>query len=556
MDNSKKADERVQSKPNPSKAPPPLKKFKDDEPARPNRKASATGNYFVIAAILGAIVGPLMLCGACFVTGIGMRFLAEPHEKPRLAQNDDLPPPIEMDRVNDPVKPPPIGVPIDPKPEIGVPIDPLPKKKPPVQPVVQPFEIKRCPINAEQEERALPGVVRDIVLGGGGRFVIMAIPDKRQVAVFDVNEAKVVKYLPIPEDDAILAAGMEKLFVCLPNANVVQRWNLRTLERELTAPSPVTGSMKAATMGWSSGGPLLLISDQKSEFIDPITLKPLELQSDNKGQFMPRLGPDARASGDGTVFTCMDHHSTVRVFTVRDGVLKQRGGSTSSFISAPGEDGSFICTMIGVYNTEMVELYPKTNQNGLIVSPFVAAKQGRMFIRIGQGGHDGPKNFNFFLLGNSTPIAVMPNFAGFEAQTNVYAEGNGRRSTDRRYLLLPNSEVLVALPATNDRLLLRRFNMRELLDKSGVDYLLVTSVAPTVASRGKAYRYDLTVLAKKGGVKYHVDSGPVGMKISAQGQVTWTVPQNFGEAHSDVILTLSDAAGQETFHTFRVFVKD
>lgn len=555
MDKSKKpGDERVQSKP--TKAPPPLKKFTDDEP-RSTKKPSGgdTGSFLPIAAVAFVVLGTLMLCGVGAVAGIGIWAMRAPQ---KLARIDDPPMPIEPNPLIEPG--PPINVPIEPNPiikkPIDVPIDPIPKKQPPVN-VVQSFELKRCPINAEQEERPLPGVVRDIVVGGGGRFVIVSIPDKRQIAVFDVNEAKVVKYLPIPDDDAILAAGMEKLIVCLPNSNVIQRWNLRTLEREVTAPCPLGGGVKAATMGWSSGGPLLLVNDKGSQFIDPNTLKQLELQYEkDQIRFGPRLGLDARASGDGTVFTCMDHHSTVRVFTVRDGVVKQRAGGTSSFISAPGEDGTFICTMIGVYNTEMVELYPKTNQNGLIVSPFVAAKQGRMFFRIGQGGHDGPKNFNFFLLGNNQPFAVMPNFAGFDTQTNTYAEGNGRRSSDRRYNLLPNSEVLVALPATNDRLLLRRFNMRELLDKSGVDYLMVTSVAPTVATRGQAYRYDMSVLAKKGGVKYRVDSGPPGMKISAQGQVTWPVPRTIVESQLDIILTVSDAAGQETFHTFRLFVKD
>src|SRR5262249_45624678 len=207
--------------------------------------------------------------------------------------------------------------------------------------------------------RPLPGVVRDIVLGGGGRFVVLALPDTRKIAIFDVNEAKVVKYLPMAEADALLAAGMEKLVVCLPRAHVVQRWGLGTFEREGGAPCPVAGNLKAGCMGWASSGPLLLVSERESCFVNPRTLQPLELRTPD-GPFQPRLGPDARPSGDGTVFTCMDHHSTVRVFTLRDGLVTHRSGSTSSFISAPGADGSFLCTMIGVYTTEMTEVYPKT----------------------------------------------------------------------------------------------------------------------------------------------------------------------------------------------------
>ncbi len=517
-----------------------------------------------IGLIVGVTLAALLLFGGLTVWLV-LLLLQPAEENPVMAhQGPALPDPAvwqaEPPAVRPPLNPGPQNLPfVKVDPPIEVKKEPAPKPRPPAGwkdwgggPA---FEIKRCPIDKEQEERPLPGVVNDIVLGGGGRFVVVSLPDIRKIAIFDVNEAKVVKYLPMAEADAMLAAGMEKLFVCLPGANVVQRWSLRTFEREVTVASPVVGNLKAACMGWASQGPLLLISDRESRFVHPRTLRPLELQGTN-GPVQPRLGPDARASGDGTVFTCMEGSGSVRVYIIREGIVTQHAGGTSSFISAPGADGSFICTMIGVYTPEMNEIYPKTNQNGLIVSPFVASKQGRMFFRIGQGGHDGPKNFNFFLYGHDRPIAVFPNFVGFDSQKNTYAEGAGRRSADRRYLLLPQAEVLVALPATNDRLLLRKFNVRELLEKSGVDYLVVTSAAPRQAIRGMIYRYDLTVLSKRGGLRYKVESGPPGMQITPQGRLTWAVPRDFGEANAGVILAVSDAAGQEAFHTFRIAITD
>ena len=53
-------------------------------------------------------------------------------------------------------------------------------------------------------------------VGDGGRFLILHLPKVRQVAVFDVNQAKVVKFLPVAADNVMIAAGMTKMIVAYP----------------------------------------------------------------------------------------------------------------------------------------------------------------------------------------------------------------------------------------------------------------------------------------------------------------------------------------------------
>jgi hypothetical protein len=43
------------------------------------------------------------------------------------------------------------------------------------------------------------------------------------------------------------------------------------------------------------------------------------------------------------------------------------------------------------------------------------------------------------------------------------------------------------------------------------------------------------------------------MKLGG-GKLTWDVPKGLAEQEADVILTVSDASGQEIFHTFKVAV--
>jgi hypothetical protein len=46
----------------------------------------------------------------------------------------------------------------------------------------------------------------------------------RKLAVFDVNEAKIVHYIGIAEDSIRFAAGKDRILVILPGSKIIQRW--------------------------------------------------------------------------------------------------------------------------------------------------------------------------------------------------------------------------------------------------------------------------------------------------------------------------------------------
>src|SRR5262249_22484815 len=99
------------------------------------------------------------------------------------------------------------------------------------------------------------------------------------------------------------------------------------------------------------------------------------------------------------------------------------------------------------------------------------------------------------------------------------------------------------------------FDVDEALEKSGIDYLLVTSPPPLTARKGADYTYQLVVKSKKGGVRYRLDSGPAGMTIGTDGKLTWSVPAARAQGDPSVIVTVSDATGQECVHSFTLSVR-
>jgi hypothetical protein len=117
---------------------------------------------------------------------------------------------------------------------------------------------------------------------------------------------------------------------------------------------------------------------------------------------------------------------------------------------------------------------------------------------------------------------------------------------------LVDQKMLVTLPASNDRVIFRPWDVPALVKKSGEDYLWLASLPPHVAYKGDKLRYQISVVSRSKGLKYRLAEKPQGMSISPKGQVAWDVPDNFAEEIAPVIVTITDAEGNELIHSFEL----
>ena len=124
----------------------------------------------------------------------------------------------------------------------------------------------------------------------------------------------------------------------------------------------------------------------------------------------------------------------------------------------------------------------------------------------------------------------------------------------RRMFFIPQANLFVTLPASNDRLILRRFDVEAALEKSGIEYLVVSSQAPSSAKIGATYTYPVVVKAKNGPATVKLETGPTGMAVSSAGVMTWAVPADASVGDQEAILSIRDARGQEIFHTVPIRV--
>ncbi len=382
--------------------------------------------------------------------------------------------------------------------------------------------------------QTLPDIASDVQVGGGGRYLIFQLPKLKKLAVFDVNEAAIVRYIPLTEDKVVFAAGLEKVVVGLTAKGVLERWDLNTGDKEFSRQVPNGADVQSLLMGSASRGPVVV----NGAFYDLNSLKPLPVTTPSG--VPPPWSP---VSADGTVFGGWKNNqspSESTSFVLQGGELKRYNEGGTGYV-VPGPDGRAVCTAAGLRTNQLKALggAPKL---GLTLP----AVEGNFYLGLtsAEGGKGG--RISVYLLGDDQPLVKD---VGFEH--GVHYDG-GTFGIWKRIFFIPRAKLIAILPEGNDRLELHHFDVYDALEASGLDYLLVTSRPPTTARRGAEYTYQLEVKSKKGGVKYQLSSGPEGMEVSPTGLVKWRVPADYKGGDGEVLITVRDASGQEVFHAFGI----
>jgi hypothetical protein len=414
---------------------------------------------------------------------------------------------------------------------------------------------------ADKAEIKLPAEADMSCFGGGGRYVLLRIPSAKQVAVLDVCEGKVVKYIPIAEGAALLAAGNEHLFILNPRANILQRWNLKTFEKEASVVNPVKGEPRSLLVGHATDGPLFVVGPNK--FIDAKTFKEVPLEGKEATRGLEQMAgltdhpPVARISADGRVLAW--YRPTVSptglsCLVVGDNETKFYTQHDTAGIIIPGPDGSLFSPG-GIFSPQLKRIGGNKRHQYWYHAPIPAA-HGDWYLSLSLSelpfAKEAPK-MSLARLGEEKPVAELGDLEGLDIPKDFNpSTARGLQLYDRVFLV-PDAEVMAVVNGDATKVRMYKFDVVALLDKAGVDYLLVTN-RPERAVRGETFTFRPNVKSKKGGVKVKLETGPEGMKVAGDGTVTWDVPRTFAEDSATAILVISDKSGQEMFHTLKLLV--
>ncbi|MDB5310001.1 MAG: hypothetical protein JWO38_4203 [Gemmataceae bacterium] len=397
----------------------------------------------------------------------------------------------------------------------------------------------------------LPAPADGVCVGRGGKYLFLHLKSARQMAVLDLAAGKVTKYLPVADDDVVFAAGLNHLVLGYPKQQVLQRYALATLEKDLSAPFQSKWPLRGLGMGAASNGPLLVAAGEfphGSELflIDVLTMRRAVGSEIKNSNFWPEAGMRVWAAQDGRTFAAKAGGlGRPTVFQVRP----TGWGVHPSPCDPP---------MLGADGERVVG-------NGMIARPdgkevgerkhgvwYVPAAEGPFFLSLSEqkvGTWPTERKYpelQVHAAPGQGPVFTYPELPETQGFIDPFQEPH--KALDRYVFFLPFTNVLAILPAARDRVYLRKVDLKGSLAKAAVDYLVVVS-RPPVARKGQEFRYVPDVWTKRGGAKLSLDAGPEGMKVEG-GAVVWAVPADYPDPSANVILGVTDAGGQATFHTF------
>jgi hypothetical protein len=410
-------------------------------------------------------------------------------------------------------------------------------------------------LTGPRTEVLLPEPFAHVRTGGAGRYLIFHLPRAKKLAIFDVSKARLVHQIDLPGDDVLYAAGQDKLLIVLTGARVLQRWSLKTFRREKTAVLP-GGPVLKALMGSASNGPLVLWSGGKVDLWDVEGMKPIPVEGkmlNGEARYQFRL----RISADGRTIVAWHNGISPQAY----GVLRLEGGDRRRFLSSPDShgfnehwaqpsaDGSLVFRHGGGIYTGLMKVVAADSFKGAVVLP---TEDPRFFLAVRESSRDADQ-VTICTTADRRPIYTVP---GIEKTTrsSLYTRW-GLVESEPRVRYLPSAQVLLTLPESNDRVVLRKLDLRQALDAAREPYLFVTSVPPLRASAGSTLSYRIEVTSSAGGVRCTLDAGPEGMTVTPAGLVRWKVPASLAGKSAQVALTIKDARGKEIVHAFEVAVE-
>jgi predicted Zn finger-like uncharacterized protein len=431
------------------------------------------------------------------------------------------------------------------------PVPPVPPAPPIVVPPPPAVVIRAPEPEGEKVVRPLPAPVADVAVGGNGRYLVLHLPTRRELAVFDVNEAKLVKALTAPAEKIVFAAGMDKLVAVEIDTGKVHRWSLTTFEHEAEGQLGMKVPPVAAAMGSASNGPLVVSCVNwpvlgETVFFDVLTMKRLETGMNAHGIFQTSPTVFLRASADGRLFTCEQsaNSGNIQLCSLDNGHVEySAGGRGQSPIPSP--DGQVIYTVGGL---QMPDFHPIAGLDAACLP----AHHGPYWLSVprppGPRAEGQPADVSVHLAGNG----VFARLTDLEGAEGAEPGDRTRLPLDRRLHFIPDAKVFVTIPAGNDRLVLRKFDPEAVLVKSDLDFLLFTSRPPASAAKGATYTYPVRTKSRNGGVRPKLEVSPPGMALDENGKLTWAVPADFADAEVLVRVSATSDSGQFASQSFRI----
>ncbi len=415
-------------------------------------------------------------------------------------------------------------------------------------------------------EVKLPAPVDRVIVGGGGKYLLCHLKALGKLAILDVETSRIATYLPVGDADQF-AAGQNNVVIVRSSQQLIQRYALGgKFQRELSIASPVQGTIATMVMGAASEGPVFLRLSGRNQFgqdeaalLDLQTLQPLDLKFVNNNHDFDSARVWAAADGQTFGFErsgISPSGLTTLKLQGKQATFRYEHKSVGHVI--PSTDGAVLFTADGMYDANL-QLMEDTRRSDSLYLP---TAHPAFYLGITQaaerdfngGNQDRTSVISIYSMADRRKLLSLPSLSEMQdVQPDPYSP---ELNILERLYALPAQKRLVTIPKLRDRIIIRRLDVVDALQRADIDYLYVASLPIKHAQRSARYTYPICVESRRGNVQFSLDSGPEGMEVSPMGVITWTVPQDYAERETGVIVTVRDASGQQVFHAYRIRIAE
>jgi WD40 repeat protein len=475
-------------------------------------------------------------------------------------------------------------------------------------PVARPSGGRSDPVDAPLV-RSLDGTIADLAIGGGGRYLLLILKDRLQMAIFDVNVADVVKRVPLASTEVLVTAGADKAVLVYPTLGFIHRFNLNSGELDKSVEWPLPGPALAVGMGYDSAGPLLVawtgidaenrIRSRKFNYapgggvligittdaesapqvnffslldLETLAAAPVDSVPDfvsNRtyrcsqsgvfkllGFLQTHSDVSLRASAGGDVFSLWQPNASPSGFqtvTLRDSSLSTAYRREDSGFAAASVDGAIVLTESGELRDGHGKLLKPGTQPA--AQAFVPAIGAPLYLgiqglppRIGLGRNRAVTALVHLAYGSKGEFAIARLDELDRSDDRPGPHPGNPLAPDKRLIWIPAADLLITIPFSDERLVLRRLNLREAVNRLKIDGVFLTSSALLTARAGTPFRSRIDCVSREKDVTFELIHGPNGLSVARDGTISWEPPAALaGHEESVVVAVSSDSTTRANF---------
>ena len=323
-----------------------------------------------------------------------------------------------------------------------------------------------APRTSDGEAVEFPAPITRVVPGGAGRYLIMHFGSKSEASVFDLSTRKSALTIEAGED-ALIAASRDKVVVVTPFDGMYQMWSLSKMSKERGGRMPVNGTVRAICMGNASSGPMLVwwsgsavrgapafyslvaVPGFRAQLLSPqerSNLPGLPHFRTNEEQMMLRAAADGKTFG---VWSANTSPQGIEVLMPGRTPLAIYQHNTAGYV-IPTADNAGVCTATGYFSIDL-----QRKRGDYICLPSLDREH---FVSITDEG------LQIRDVKDARVVQSLPPLAEFKAPERPV---KGTLSLDERFHLTPELNLLVTIPPTDDRLVLRTVSLDVRKDEKG-----------------------------------------------------------------------------------------